>query len=237
MPSNTPDQQIPRPTDSDAADNPVAFTNAVAAVEPRLVRTYTNEADRTARMLVLSENNMSGLATENRVDIYDGATHVSLHARALFAERLRTVDAAPVNNSTTLVPDTVLTVTMPTAGRFHFQGVIFYSSSVTADFKLGILAPTGAITRWSAVGAATTVSSGVGSGQWRAVSAPGPTVLTITLGGDGVGAGSMLSSVYQGSVVMGGTGGTFQVQYAQQTLDPTDTVVYSHSRLEMWRVS
>lgn len=233
MPSNTTDQQITLPIGADSADNPVAFIDQTADVEPRLVRTYTNEADRTAKMLALVENNISGLAAEDRVEVYNGTNHISLYSRGIFANRFRTVDAAPVNNSTVLVPDAVLVVALPTAGRFQFELVLFYDSSTAADFKVAFTIPAGAVTRWGGVGPSTAVSSGVGTGQFSVAIGSGT---TITYGGSGTGTANTLVIPIKGNVLMGGTAGNLQVQYAQQTADPTDTVVRAHSRLHVWRV-
>lgn len=233
MPTDTTDQQITTPTGTDAADNPVAFVNMIADVEPRLVRDYTNEADRTARMLALAENDVSTLAAEDRVEVYNGTNHISLYSRGIFANRFRTVDAAPVNNSTVLVPDAVLVVALPVAGRFQFELVLFYDSSTAADFKVAFTIPAGAVTRWGGVGPSTTVSGGVGPGQFSVAIGSGTTV---TYGGSGVGTANTVAMIVKGNVLMGGTAGNLQVQYAQQVADPTDTVVRAHSRLHVWRV-
>lgn len=233
MPTDTTDQQITTPTGTDAADNPVAFVNQVADLEPRLVRRYTTEADRTARMLSLTENAISTLATEDRVDIYNGTNHISLHSRALFANKFRTVDAAAINNSVALVSDAVLFAALPTAGRFQFDLTLFYDSSTTADFKVAFTIPAAAVIRWGGVGPSTTVASGVGPGQFSVAIGSGT---TIVYGGSGVGTGNTVAIMVRGNVLMGGTAGNLQVQYAQQVADPTDTVVRAHSRLQVWRV-
>mgnify|MGYP000288100603 CR=1 FL=1 len=104
MPTDTPDQQITTPVDADAADAPVGFLATVADVEPRLVRRYVDEADRTARMLSLTENAVSTLGTENRAEIYDGAAHVSLVTRAVYARSrvTATQNVGPDRKSTRL---------------------------------------------------------------------------------------------------------------------------------------
>jgi hypothetical protein len=234
MSTDTPDQQITIPAGTDSADNPVAFTNDVADIEPRLVRLYTNLADRTARMAVLLENNVSGLASENRLDAYDGANHISLHSRALYYNLFRTTDSAAINNSTVLVNDTVLVGALPTAGRFNFDLTLFHDSSATADFKIGFTWPAGATARWGVHSASTAVASGTGTGVWLCAIASGS---VLTLGGTGTGTGNTLMSVARGYILMGGTAGNLQLQYAQSVADPTDAVVRTGSRLEIWRVA
>ena len=234
MPTDTTDQQITTPTGTDAADNPVAFVNNVADVEPRLVRRYTNEADRTARMLALAENDVSTLAAEDRAEIYNGTNHISLFSRGIFANKFRTADLAPpINNSTVLFSDTVLFAALPTAGRFQFELVLFYDSSTTADLKVAFTIPAAAVIRWGGVGPSTTVSGGVGTAQFSVAIGSGT---TITYGGSGVGTANTVALIAKGNVLMGGTAGNLQLQYAQQVADPTDTVVLAHSRLHVGRV-
>lgn len=234
MPTDTTDQQITRPIGADAANNPTAFINMIADVEQRLVRRYTSEADRTARMLVLNENDISTLAAEDRVEVYSGTTQISLLARAVYAEKFRTSDAAPINNSAVLVPDSTLVVALPTAGRYHWNLILYYDGSVTGDFKLAYTIPAGASMRWGGIGPATTVASGVGSAQF---SVTGTSGTAISYGASGVGTANTVMLVSHGAVVMGGTAGNLQVQYAQAVADPTDLVVRASSRLQVWRVS
>lgn len=234
MSTDTPDQQITMPVDADTADNPVAFVNGVADIEPRLVRLYTSEADRTARMLTLLENNLSGLAAEDRVEVYSGASHLSLHTRSLWADLFRTSDATAINNSTTLVNDTVLVTALPTSGRFHWTAVIYYDSSTTADFKVAFTIPAAATMRWGGHGPATTVSANVGDTQFLATTTSGT---AIAYGGSGTGTANTSMLLINGTVVQNGTAGNLQLQYAQNTLDATNTVVRLASRMSVWRVT
>lgn len=233
MPTDTSDQQITLPVGADSADNPVAFVNTTADVEPRLVRTYVNEADRTARMTSLAENNLSGLAAENRVEVWSGTTQLSLHTRSLWADLFRTADAAAINNSAVLVSDAVLVTALPVAGRFHWILTLFYDGSAAGDFKVAHTIPAGATMRWGGIGPATTISGGVGSGQFSTATASGT---SIAYGASGVGTANTMMLTIHGTVVMGGTAGNLQVQYAQQAADPTNLIVREHSRMQVWRV-
>ncbi len=234
MPVNTSDQQITMPIDADSADNPVAFVNSVADIESRLVRIYTNEADRTARMLSLAENNISGLATENRIEVYNGSAHISLHARSLWADLVRTTDATAINNSVVLVSDATLVTALPTAGRFHWNAVLYYDSSVTADFKVAFTMPAGASMRWGGHGPSTAVATNVGTMQTGVTGTSGT---ALVYGGSGVGTANTSMLIINGTISMGGTAGNLQLQYAQSVADPTDTVVRSSSRMQVWRAS
>lgn len=230
MPSNTPDQQIPRPVDADTADNPVAFTNAVAVVEPRLVRTYTSEADRTARMLALSENNLSALADVDRVEVWNGASHVSLYTRSLFAMPRMSADQILTASSTVLQNVTGMSVAMPAAGSFGFRANLYYEATTVADIKFAFTFPAGVGMRWGGIGAAPG-GAGTGDGSWTTAIASGT---AIAFGGGGL--GTVMRVQIEGDYVAGGTAGTLQLQAAQNTSEASVTTLKVLSKLEMWRM-
>lgn len=231
MPTDTSDQQITMPVDADSADNPVSFVNMVADVEQRLVRRYTNEADRTARMLTLSENAISTLATEDRVEVYTGTTQISLYNRALFAQPRMTAIQNLTMSSTALQSITELVAAVPAAGTFNFRGVIYYSSSTTADMKFAFLLPAGGTILWNGSGV---VTGGTGTGDFTATTAAASDA-TISFGGNGV--GTVLACQIEGTYVAGGTAGNLQFRAAQNTVDATQSVIHIHSRLEVWRIA
>ncbi len=229
MPTDTPDQQITMPVDADTADNPVAFVNTVADMEPRLVRLYTTEADRTARMLTLLENNISGLSTDNRLDVYDGASHVSLYRRSLFAMAYKSANQTMTPSSTALQNVTDLVIAMPTAGTFSFRGVIYYDTSATADIKFAFTIPAGATMRWSINGPALAGGT-TGDGTYSTTTASDGAV---SYGGGG--AATVLAAQLEGEYVAGGTAGNLQFRAAQSTSDPSNTIVVARSRIEVFR--
>lgn len=233
MPSDTSDQQITLPVGADAANNPLAFTNFVADVEQRLVRLYTNLADRTARMLTVAENQISGLATENRLEVYDGANHISLHTRSFFAYPRLTVDQTLTPSSTTLQNVTSLVIAMPTAGTFHFDSFVIYSSSTTADLRFAYTWPAGATVNWNGLGVATS-GTGVGDGTYSIVNVSDAIVAT---GGNGIGIGNAVSARINGTYVAGGTAGNLQFRAAQFVSEASSTVIYTNSYLRAWRVA
>lgn len=228
MPTVTPDQGITLPVDPDAADAPVAFANFVAGVEQRLVRRYTNEADRTARMLVVGENELSGLAAEDRIEVYTGTTHISLYRRTLYAQIRMSAPQALTPSSTALQNVASMVVGVPSTGTFRWRSTIFYDASTTADFKIAYTIPAGAVMRWgmSALGTAGNV----------------PTYTTTTVSGTAIsigalGVGTVTMAQMDGDMSMGGTAGNFQMQAAQATSDATAINVFERSYLEMWRMS
>lgn len=230
MPANTPDQQLTLPVDPDSADNPVAFTNFVTDVEPRLVRQYADVADRAARQLVVAANEISSLVTEARIDAYDGANNVSLHTRSLHARVQMGANQLLTISNTTLQNLTALVVAVPTAGTYDFRGVFFYDSSTVADIKFAINTPVGVDIRWAAIGLAS--GAGAVTGDFTSLSTSVTSALIV--GGGGV--GNVIAATCEGTLVTGGTAGNLQLQAAQNTSDATQTTVRQYSRFEVWRV-
>lgn len=231
MPTDTPDQQITMPVDADGADNPVAFVNGVADIEPRLVRLYTNEADRTARMLTLLENNISGLATENRLDAYDGANHISLYTRSMFSLVRNSASQTLTPSSTALQNVTGLVVAVPAAGNFGFRSTVWYSSATAADIKFAYTIPAGGSILWNGMGV---ITGGTGTGDFTATTANASDA-SISYGGNGVGVA--LCCQIEGVYVAGGTAGNLQFRAAQNAADATNTVIHTNSRLEVFRIA
>lgn len=230
MPAVTPDQGLSLPIDADVADNPVAFNNFVAAVEPRLVRLYTDTADRAARQLVVAENELSGLATENRVEVYNGAANVSLHTRAVHTTTRIAVDQVLTASSTVLQNVTSMLATLPgtTGAVFAWRGHVFYDATTTADIKFAFTIPAGATMRWgmSALGPGGTnpiYTSITGSGTAIAAGA--------------LGIGSVLWAPFSGEVTMAATAGNLQLWAAQNTADASVTTVFARSFMEVWRTA
>lgn len=235
MPTDTPDQQITMPVDADAADNPLAFSQAVGDIEPRLVREYTTEADRTARMLSLSVNDISSLSAPTsglaRLDSYSGTAHQSLYVRG-FHSFVRKASNQTINNSTTLTNDTALLASLPSTGTHMFEMDIIYSSTTVADIKFAMTIPAGAFLTLLGVGLATTATTSVGDMNNFATATAG------TAGAfGGIGAGSFLPLRLWGEVATGGTAGNMTLQWAQNTLEATNTVVHNGSRMFVWKTS
>lgn len=235
MPSSTPDQQIPRPVDPDTADNPVAFNAAVAIIEPRLVREYTTEADRTARMLALTVNDISSLSTPAvgpaRLDAWSGSAHVSLATRSLYSY-IRKAPDETIGNSTVLQDDDNLLVALPATGTFQFELNIFYASTTVADIKFAFTFPVLAICSWAAIGLATAATTSAGDGNFGMQNTSGT---AISYGG--IGAVNPLPIQFFGDIIMGGTAGNLVLQWAKANAEATNTTVFMGSNLKVWRVA
>jgi hypothetical protein len=232
MPNVDPDQGLVYPADPDSADNPSAFATFIGGMIGRLVRRYTNTADRLARDLAPVENQITALATEDRIEVYDASNYVSLFHRSLFADIRKNADSAAVNNSVALVNDADFVVALPTAGTFGWRQVSFYDCSVTADFKCTYTFPAGVSLRWGGNGLANNAAANPGD-----VFVPTVNASATTQAWGGNGAGSVMMLIIEGEVTMGGTAGNMQFQYAQNTLDATNLIHRARSRLQVWRVA
>ena len=235
MSTNTPDQQITIPVGTDIADNPQAFLDQIADIEPRLVLKYANVADRTARHTAPIEGDLTGLAAENRYDVYNGAAYVSLYTRAFHAFVRRTVDGTAgtglVNNSTALVNDPLIVSSLDTGATYEWEATIYYDSSTTADIKFAWTTPTFSAMRWTVTGLATTATTNEGDVRIQTAAASGS---SIQLGGIGV--ATQVTAKIEGYITTTAAG-NLQLQFAQQNLDATNTTIRNGTNLKVWRVA
>lgn len=235
MPFNTTDQQITLPVGTDPADNPQAFLDQTTDLIPRLVKKYANVADRTATALAPTENDLTGLAAENRFDVYDGANYVSLAARIDHFLARRTTDGivgnGAVNNSTGLVNDPSLGGAIDAAGTYMWDALIFYDSSTVADIKFAFTTPATTALRWSGTGLATTATTSEGDVKIATIATSGSSTQF-----GGIGVGTIISAKIEGFMVATAAG-TLQFQFAQQNLEATQTTIRNGSYLRAWRVA
>lgn len=225
-------QGIPLQQGSDPANLPGAQVSWNSVMENRLVQRYLSEADRTARNPAPNENELSALAAEDRVSVFNGVNWVSLYGRSLFQFVRRTTDAAAINNNTGLQNDATLVTVLPAVtGIFKWRDVIVYSSSQIADYKIAYTWPGTAW--WGGQGVAIGATGTTGDGQFAVTTVSGTSA---AYGGAAV--GTRLIVIVDGEVTLSGAGGNLQLQYAQQTLDATNTIpAYAGSAREVWRVS
>lgn len=229
MSTVTTDQGIVIPVGGDSADNPQAFIDMVAGVESRLVLRYTTLANRAALHTAPVEGQITDLAAESRMDVYDGAAYISLATRALYARRMRTTNAAVINNSIALVSDATLTVPLDVTGTFRFYGRLYYDASTVADVKIAFTFPAvvanGA--KWGMLGrndgTATQIKANVATASGTSIAA----------GGNGVGTSTFLD--FDGFITTTATG-NLVTQYAQETAEATNLTIQFGSWLEVVKV-
>ena len=227
-----PDQGITLQVGTDAANYPPAQNLMFAGLLSRLNLRYANEAARTANHPVSVANEVSWLTAEARGEYWNGANWISLQGpRSYFSYARRTTDTPTIASNTVLANDTVLLASMPTAGTFSWETILYYDSSQTADLKVAYTFPAGATVKWGVIGLSTGATGTTGDGQFAVQTVSGTSV---AIGGANV--GTILIASIRGDYIAGGTAGNLQHQAAQQTSDATNTTVSRiGSYMRVWR--
>lgn len=135
----------------------------------------------------------------------------------------KTVDET-INNSTTYQLDDELTLLVEANCVYLSRLLVVFASSVTADFKIAL----------------DTLPAGATATDWIYAYQGVTDVVSPTTGLGGVpgnGVGSKDSFTWTGLLVTSSTAGTATWKWAQNTLDPTNTTVYTNSVFELRRLS
>lgn len=125
-----------------------------------------------------------------------------------------------VNNSETLQDDNDLFFQMAADDTWYFEARVLSNSGTTPDIKFAFTVPTGSTLSWSVIQTGTTNVAEL----IAPISASGTAA-----GVDGTGADSQ--SFIAGIVRVGGTPGNFQLQWAQNVANVSDTKVLTNSYL------
>jgi hypothetical protein len=155
--------------------------------------------------------------------------------------KYRTTNATKTSN-TTLATDTQLTFTVDAGGVYVVEGLLLHSGP--GDFKMGWTFPSGTDGTWHGLGNGVTVISGTSGGgtQQDTSSTWGYSVRTEstdlasprTYGGIST---NPYGVQVKATVRVGGTAGTFALQWAQGTSDATATTLYLDSYLILERIA
>lgn len=219
MPTNTTNQQITLPIGTDLADNPLAFNDQVADYENRLVQRYVSNADRTARNPAPNLGEMSIVTTNTWYDRWTGSKWLPCTPYSVFAQADQLV-----NNSTVLVNSAQLSLPLPTANSFYAVTVFArYSSNTTADIKFSLALPAGAISVFGGPFLDTAAGSATGSSFF------GETITPATAGSGGSGGGVVVK--LEASVQVAATTGNVTLQFAQNTLNASNTILHAFSHM------
>jgi hypothetical protein len=128
-----------------------------------------------------------------------------------------------VNNTTTKTASSTLKLALLANHTYTFEAYIVYDSSAVADFGAGWLIPSGAAISWSAMALVAT-ASGV-SGSIRMEHLTGLNASSI----GGAGAGVLAVAHMKGTIVVAGTAGDLQFNWAQGTAEATNTILKAGS--------
>jgi hypothetical protein len=138
-----------------------------------------------------------------------------------------------VNNSTVLVNDSALALSVVANAKYILEAYVKYDSGTTPDIKFAWTGPAGATLDWipntppaGATGVNSALSVGnTAIGDGAAVAA------------GGVGAGTAVVAHMTGTLTVAGTAGSLQLRWAQNTGDASDTKVLAGSWLRLTRVA
>lgn len=124
-----------------------------------------------------------------------------------------------VNNSDTMQNDDALVVAVAASTTYAFWGLIIYETGATPDIKVGFTVPTGALLNWNGLGGLVSTSATISDVDSAAASEVFP--------------GGATKGVihFSGAIAVDSTAGNLQIQWAQNTADVSDTIVYRHSFL------
>lgn len=133
-----------------------------------------------------------------------------------------------VTSSTVLVNATGLTVTLAANSRFTFTCNCYYQAASASRFKWGYTGPAGMVTIYGGIGldVAATTTTGVSNVGIHTASG------TRSFGGTAANALAVVTGAIGTT-----TGGTFQVQFAQETSGATATILRANSSLIVRRLN
>jgi hypothetical protein len=139
----------------------------------------------------------------------------------------KTVDesVSSATTGTTLQNDDDLFVTAEPNSQYDFRLWMVINTGTTPDFKFGWTAPSGSTLSWSVQEGNTIVIAAVLQGPFSLAS-----VVPIN------GAASDQMIIVEGLLTTGVTGGTFRLQWAQNTANASLTYVKATSRLRLWKL-
>lgn len=170
---------------------------------------------------------MQALAESINTDV----GNVSTALTELFVRR--TADSSAVNNSTTLVSDSVLALTPAISTVYTLSGLIVYSSNIAADIKFGFTFPAGATLTWT--GSGVVVTGGGGGGDLAAN-------VALRLAADSTfayagGDAFIMGIPIRGTLIMGSTAGNLTARWAQNSAHASNTNVRQDSWLSLLKRS
>lgn len=136
-----------------------------------------------------------------------------------------------VNNSSTFVNDSELLATVDASTTYTYAFTIFSTSGTTPDIKFTVTFPSGATCSFGHVGLVSTASP---TGD---VDVGGYSSATSGVSAVGVaGTTGVQTTMLGGTLAVGATAGTLQLQWAQLAANASDTTVHALSNLVITQV-
>jgi hypothetical protein len=148
----------------------------------------------------------------------------------------RTADASAITSNTTLASDSQLLWAVAANEVWYFQGfLLFGTANVNMDVQIGWAVPASTTMSWGALGAAGSSVAGYQSnttaGSPSLMNGAG-TALNV-----GLASGASTGVNIAGVVVVAGTAGNVNIQFAQATSDAGNLVPKANSILLLWRLA
>ncbi|MFA7117122.1 MAG: hypothetical protein WC140_07850 [Bacteroidales bacterium] len=134
-----------------------------------------------------------------------------------------------VNNSTTLVNSTYLTLSVKANTNYIFEALILYTADALADFKFNIALPTGSTLRmatWTNLTSGTALDSPIAHDAITTQPWPMGGVTGVTM-----------SSRPTGAITIGGTAGNCTIQFAQNAAHASNCDLNSQSWMRLTEVA
>lgn len=223
MPTNLPDQNWTIPAGADLADNPLAFTDYSADLLNGVILRYPNVATRDAFNGSRLPGQVSFTTGQTWYDRWTGTKWIPCTSI-----KVAKTGNQVVNNSTVLVNDTQLVAPLPAANTYYLVSIpIRYTSSTTADIKFSLTLPAGATGFIGGPGLTTAAAGQTGDADFEAVTIPAVRPY------GGAGGATFTLTVLQATILTAGTTGNCQLQWAQNTLDATNTTVFAQSMMKI----
>lgn len=137
------------------------------------------------------------------------------------------------NNTTTYLDSTDLVIALVAGAAYTFEGLFFYDTSATADIKIRITLPTGAVSLISPWSSGTGISATANPLNQQAVADVSDVNEWIA---GGVAIGTLMSIRPVGWINVTGAAGNLTVGFAQNTASAVNTLLKQGSWIALTRV-
>lgn len=134
-----------------------------------------------------------------------------------------------VNNSAALQADNHLTLAVAANKRYGWRANLWFSSGTTPDIQWEFIVPSGATGQYSGMGLGTAGADNEGPTYAYGAGVGGPD-------DQGQGVGVKRHRRFEGFLKTSSTAGNLALNWAQNSANATDTVVYEGSTLELWEL-
>ena len=141
-----------------------------------------------------------------------------------------------MTSSTTLVDDTHLSVTVDASCIYEVTGLFVYSAHQDADIRIAWSGPSGVTYNWithaQLQGTTGTIATGGVVLDRQSIGSA-----FFPLGGAAAENTTVMTGTLRGLLVVGGTGGTFKLQWAQYASNGTSSIMRAGSYIVLRRVA